>query len=263
MQDPGNPGPAVVLETPQEHVALVILNRPQARNAINTAMTEQIEQIVAEVETTPRYRAAILASALDTVFSAGADLTEIGKPGARISTPEGGFAGFVDAKRQKPWIAAVRGAALGGGFELCLACDMIVAATDARFGLPEVKRGLFAGAGGVHRAPRALPRHVALELVATGDDLSAQRAFDLGLINRLVSSDLVLAEALGLAAAIATNAPLSVRESLNLARVAHDHPDQELRQMSKAAARRVLSSADAREGPRAFKEKRRPNWTDT
>ncbi len=261
MPDAPSSSPEVVLETPADYVALVTLNRPQARNAINTSMAEQIEAMVARIETTPSYRVAILASSLDTVFCAGADLAEIGRPGAKISTAEGGFAGFVDAKRTKPWIAAVRGAALGGGFELCLACDMIIAAENSRFGLPEVKRGLFAGAGGVHRTPRALPRHIALELVTTGDDLSAARAYALGLVNRLAEPDAVLTEAINLASRIAANAPLSVRESLALARAAHDFPDADLRQMSKAAARRVLTSADAKEGPRAFKEKRAPNWT--
>ena len=138
---------------------------------------------------------------------------------------------------------------------------MIVASPDARFGLPEVKRGLFAGAGGVHRLARAIPRNIALELIATGEPIGADRAFALGLVNRLAALGTVKDEALGLALAISANAPLSVRESLGVARLSAERSDAELRALSRMASDRVLASADAREGPTAFLEKRAPNWT--
>jgi enoyl-CoA hydratase/carnithine racemase len=138
---------------------------------------------------------------------------------------------------------------------------MIVASTDARFGLPEVKRGLFAAAGGVHRLVRAIPRNIALELVATGDALDAERAYGLGLVNRIAAKEEVLAVAQKLAAEIAANAPLSVRESLAVARLAQEKTDAELRTLSGEKSRIVFASEDAKEGPRAFLEKRAPNWT--
>jgi len=175
-------------------------------------------------------------------------------------TPEGGFAGFVHAPRAKPWIAAVHGFALGGGLELSLACDMIVAADNAVFGLPEPKRGILAGAGGVYRLPRAIPRAIALEMLATGAPIDARRAYELGLVNRVIEESQLLGEAIALAEQIAANAPLSVRESLAIGRIAGERHEAELRQLQDAAAKRVMASEDAREGPRAFVEKRAPVW---
>ena len=156
--------------------------------------------------------------------------------------------------------AQVRGNALAGGCELPLSCDMIVAADNSRFGLPEVKRGIFAGAGGVFRLPRALPRNIALEIVATGDPLPAERLYQLGLINRMVPSAEVMGEAHALAQQIGVNAPLAVRKSLEVARSAYDGTEEELWKASNAASAIVFSSEDAREGPRAFLEKRAPVW---
>lgn len=181
--------------------------------------------------------------------------------GALISTPDGGFAGFVEARRRKPWIAAVRVAALAGGCELCLACDMIVAADDSRFGLHEVKRGLMAAAGGLSRLPRAIPRHVALEMVATGDPIDAPRAYALGLLNVVAKPDEVLAEAFALARRIAVNAPLAVQESVTLAREAAYMDEAEAGLETDAAMARLRMTEDFREGPRAFVEKRAPVWT--
>ena len=178
-----------------------------------------------------------------------------------ISTPDGGFAGFAYARRRKPWIAAVRGAALAGGCELCLACDMIVAAGDSRFGLPEVKRGLMAAAGGLSRLPRAIPRHIALEMIATGDPIDAPRAYALGLVNRLTAPDAVMTEALALARQIACNAPLAVQESVTLAREAAYMDEAETGRATDAAMARLRETEDFREGPRAFVEKRAPVWT--
>lgn len=245
-----------------DHIAVLTLNRPEVRNAVNGALASRLDALVKQTEQDDSIRVVILGSSNAKVFCAGADLSEISKGRAdTLSTPDGGFAGLADARREKPWIAAVQGFALAGGCELALTCDMIVASDDARFGLPEVKRGLFAGAGGVHRLPRAIPRNVALELVATGDPMDAERAYALGLVNRVVPSEAVPEAAIALAEAIAVNAPLSVRESLIVARLSAEKTDAELRTLSFAAAARVFESEDSREGPLAFLEKRPPRWT--
>lgn len=255
-------GNEVLLHMHNPHIAIVTLNRPHVRNAINGALASGLDRIVKQTEADPAIRVVILTSSNAKVFCAGADLSEIAQGrAASLSTPDGGFAGFTDAQRGKPWIAAVEGFVLAGGCELALACDMIVAAPDAKFGLPEVKRGLFAGAGGVHRLPRALPRNIALELVATGDLLPVERAYALGLVNRIAPAGELLPTAIALAEAIAANAPLSVQASLAVARLHAEKSDSELRTLSLAAADRVFASEDAQEGPRAFLEKRAPVWT--
>lgn len=255
-------GDEVLFEIVDGHIAVITLNRPAVRNAVNGVLASALDAAVKRAESDPEIRVAILASSHEKVFCAGADLAEIAAGrGHTLSTPDGGFAGFVEHAKAKPWIAAVDGAAFAGGCELVLACDMIVASEKAAFGLPEVKRGLFAGAAGVYRLPRRLPRNVGLELVATGDGLDAARAYALGLANRLTPPGGALNAALDLARAIAANAPMSVRESLAIARMCQDLTEDELKPLSRAASGRVFSSADAKEGPRAFLEKRAPVWT--
>ncbi len=261
MSDTANPGPEVLYEIIDNHIAVLTLNRPRVRNAVNGAMTALLEQLVRGVETDDRIRVAILTSSDGRAFCAGADLSEIAAGrGDLLKTPEGGFGGFVHAPRHKPWIAAVEGLAIGGGCELALACDMIVAAQNAQFGLPEVKRGLLAGAGGLFRLPRALPRSIALEMIATGAPMSAERAAAFGLLNRVVPPGTARDAAIDLARSIAENAPLAVRHSLAVARQAVDHSDMELRDISMAEVETVMASEDAKEGARAFLEKRRPQW---
>lgn len=251
----------LIVEVVDGHIAVVTLNRPQVRNAINASLTAAIEQAVVQIEKDDAIRVAILASSHAKVFCAGADLGEIAAGrGNMLMTPNGGFAGFVFAERTKPWIAAIHGAAFAGGCELALACDMIVASEEAQFGLPEVKRGLYAGAGGAYRLPKRLPRNIALELLATGGTLDAGRGFALGLVNRLVPADRVLTAALELARAISENAPMSVRESLAVARLADGASEADLHPLSECAKERVFASDDAQEGPRAFLEKRLPLW---
>jgi len=245
----------------RDHVALVTLDRPEARNAVNANVATELGAILARTEADGEVRAVVLASSHDRVFCAGADLNEISRGNsAALSTPEGGFAGLTRARRAKPWIAAIGGAAFAGGCELALSCDMIVASHTASFGLPEVKRGLFAAAGGPLRLQRLLPRGIALELIATGDPLGAERAYQLGMVNRLVEPEQLLSQALDLAATIAANAPLAVRESLAIARSVSDAGDKEYWARSDATRARVLSSPDAKEGPKAFLEKRSPVW---
>lgn len=245
-----------------DNVAVVALNRPAKRNAVNVAITEALAWVRCEVDRDPAVRVAILTSSTTTCFCAGADLAEVAAGRAdQLVTPEGGFAGFVDAAYAKPWIAAVSGAAVGGGTELALACDMIVASEDAVFGLPEVKRGLMAGGGGVSKLPRVIPRAIALELIATGALLPAARAFALGMVNRITPPENLQAEARVLAAEIAANAPVAVRESLGIARQAHNLDGPALRAHMDVALAHILASADAHEGAAAFIEKRAPRWT--
>lgn len=255
------PEDVVLLDRPADHVMRVTLNRPAMRNAVNGALAQALEAAIDQTEADDHVRVVILAAAGDRSFCAGADLAAAaaGKA-AEMVTARGGFAGFVRAPRTKPWIAAVNSNALGGGLELCLACDMVVAARSARFGLPEVKRGIFAGAGGVFRLPKAIPRAVALEMIATGDPISADRAYELGLINRVVEDAALMEAALALAQAVLINAPLSVRLSLGLARVADELDEDELWRRSGEVARAIVASEDAREGPQAFLEKRSPHW---
>jgi enoyl-CoA hydratase len=244
-----------------DHVARVTLRRPEARNAINAAVTIELGKIVRMIEDDAEIWAAILTGEGGKAFCAGADLKEVSQGGmAGLIDREAGFAGFVHARRDKLWIAAVDGIAVAGGFELALACDLVVASEDAGFGLPEVKRGLVAAAGGLYRLPRALPRAIALELIATGDLLFADRALQLGLINRVAPKASVHDEALALAASICRNAPIAVRESLKVARAAIDERDEVLRAMSMEAQDRIIATEDFQEGPRAFVEKRPAVW---
>jgi enoyl-CoA hydratase/carnithine racemase len=251
----------ILIEPQGNHVWVVKLNRPAARNAINVAMTEAFTAAVRASEADPDVRAVILTTSVDEVFCAGADLKELAAGrGPDLVTEAGGFAGFVRASRKKPWIAAVAGKALGGGLELCLACDLVVAGVGASFGLPEVLRGVYAGAGGVFRLPNAIPRAVAFEMIATGVPIDAARAFALGLVNRVAAAGEVLSTALELAQAIARAAPVAVVESLVLARLADQKSEQELWALSDELGARLMKTEDFWEGPRAFAEKRSPAW---
>lgn len=261
IETPVGIGRDVLYEVVDGQIGVIRLNRPDRRNAVDSEVTKALAHLVEQTEADVAIRVVILTSSHPGFFCAGADLAVIAA-GEKddLVTVEGGFAGLTHAKRTKPWVAAVAGPVLAGGFELCLACDMIVASDTALFGLPEVKRGLFAAAGGVYRAARTLPRNVALELVTTGDPMTAERAFAFGLVNRLTSSHTLLDEALSLSRAVAANAPISVSQSLALARVANEASDDDLKARADAAARIVFSTQDAQEGSRAFLEKRAPRW---
>ncbi len=246
-----------------EHVALVTLNRPEKRNAVNEAVAKGLDAAVKRAEADTNIRAVILTSSHEKVFCAGADLAEVaaGDARSRLYTPDGGFAGFVDQDRRKPWIAAARGSIVAGGLELCLACDLIVVAEGSQIGLPEVKRGLIAGAGGVTRLAKAVPRAVALEMIATGRSIDARRAYEIGLVNRVVPSGQLMDAAVGLATDIAANAPLAVYGAIRVAKAAQILPDAEAGQLVEAALEEIRGSDDFKEGPRAFVEKRSPVWT--
>jgi len=251
----------VRVEPLDEHVVLVTIDRPRARNAIDAAVTAALGQAVLDIEADENIWVAILTGAGEG-FCAGADLKAVARgDGPLLSTREGGFAGFTGGKRNKVWIAAVEGHALAGGFEIALACDFIVAGETATFGLPEARRGLLAAAGGAYRLPRRLPRAIAMEMIATGDMMSAQRAASFGLINHVAAAGGAVARARELAQAIAASAPLAVREGLALARETQDLTEDELARLSRQANKRIIASEDFQEGPRAFIEKRAPRWT--
>lgn len=251
----------VILEKLNKHVALVTINRPDAYNAINDKVALQMDAAVKKTESDINIRVVILTGAGEKAFCAGADLKMIaaGK-GALLGTEDSGFGGFVYAKRSKPWIAAVNGFALAGGTELCLACEMVVASENSRFGLPEVTRGLVAGAGGMFRLPQVIPQKIANELICTGAHLEAPLAFQYGLVNKLVASSEVMTTAQELANTIAKNSPNSIRKSLAFVKKSFERSETENIQASNLLFEEILTSADATEGTQAFVEKRAPKW---
>jgi enoyl-CoA hydratase len=241
--------------------AQIILNRPEKRNSVSPEMAAALEAALDRLEADPDLRVGVVSGA-GPAFSAGADLGYVARgEGGKLSTERGGFAGFVRYPRRKPLIAAVHGFALAGGFEITLACDLIVAESTAQFGLPEVTRGLIANGGGVLRLAGALPRAQALDLVLTGRRLDATEAARLGLVTRTVEPGQALDEALTLAATIASYPAAAVRESLYLANVASNRPSAELWTLCAEIARRVRESPDAREGAQAFLDRREASWT--
>lgn len=253
--------PEVIVEKLNKHITLVTINRPDAYNAINDKVAQQMDAAVKLTESDPDTRVVILTGAGEKAFCAGADLKMIASgKGALLGTEDNGFGGFVYAKRNKPWIAAVNGFALAGGTELCLACEMVVASKNSRFGLPEVTRGLVAGAGGMFRLSQMVPEKIANELICTGAHLDAALAFQYGLINRLVESEEVMAVAQELAENIAKNSPNSVRKSLAFVKESYNRTEADNIEASNILFEEILSSADAAEGTQAFVEKRAPQW---
>lgn len=236
-------------------VLLVTIDRSRRRNAIDGETTAALDAALNALDDDPGLRAGVL-TGTPAAFSAGTDLVD----GAGQPTVRGGNYGVVRRARRTPLIAAVEGLAYGGGFEIVLACDLVVAARDARFALPETARGLVANCGALFRAPRALPRNVAMEMLLTGEPLGAERAWSLGLVNRLVEPGSVVATALELADAVA--APSPVAQAATLAALAEidavlDGPGWTA---TRRASSTVQASADAAEGIAAFREKRPPEW---
>jgi enoyl-CoA hydratase/carnithine racemase len=236
-------------------VIVVTLDRPEKRNAFDAALTAGLSEAFDQFEDDPGLRVAIL-TATGTVFSAGSDLlTGPGEPSAR-----GGEYGLVRRLPLKPVIAAVQGPALGGGFELVLACDLVVAARDVFFALPEAVRGRVANAGGLFRAAGRLPRSLAAELLIAGGRLSAERAFQAGLVNRLAESGQVVECALELARAVCACAPGSVEQTLKAMRAMDDESERLGWNATAEAVSRLAGSADRAEGDAAFRERRQPRW---
>jgi enoyl-CoA hydratase/carnithine racemase len=240
--------------------AIVTINRPEARNAVNGAVAQGIEAAIDRIEEDDGIWVGIV-TGVPPVFSAGADLKEINAGNAAaLMTKRGGFAGIVQRERTKPLIAAVDGPALAGGSEIALACDLVVASSTATFGIPEVKRSLVAGAGGLFRLGRKLPLNVAMELALTGDPIDATRAHHHGLVNRLVEPEGALAGAVELADRICANAPVAVRLSRQVVLDATYAGDEVGWKLSAEAMGQAMSSEDFSEGLMAFIEKRPPAW---
>lgn len=240
-------------------VAIVTINRPQARNAIDEATAHALCAAMDRLDSEPGIRVGILTGAGGN-FCSGMDLKAFLR-GESAVTPERGFAGIASRPPQVPLIAAVEGYALAGGFEIALSCDLIVAAETARFGLPEVKRGLMATAGGLVRLPRQLPRRIASELVLTGRMAEAAELAGFGLINRVTNEGLALEGALEMAGLIAANGPLAVAKSKQVMNAAQDWSSDEMFARQDEIAQPVFTSEDAIEGARAFAEKRPPRWS--
>lgn len=255
----------IVLYEVRGHVALITLNRPEARNAVNGDVAAGVEAAVDRMEDDPDVWVGILTANTQgqdrPVFCAGADLKAINSgQAAALNTARGGFAGFVYRDRKKPVIVAVDGLATAGGCEIVLGADMVVATTRSSFGLAEVKRNLIAGAGGLFRLPRAIGQAAAMEVILTGEPLPATRAYELGLVNRLVEPGTAVDAAMELAQKICENAPLAVWASRRVVLATPSHTDAELIAMTNREFAGVMASEDTKEGLTAFIEKRQPNW---
>lgn len=252
---------AVLVEV-RDHVMVITLNRPEKLNALDIPMMISIGEAMDRAEADVDIRVVVITGAGDRAFTAGMDMKAASDGNmdfmADPRMARWGMLGYVQHPSPKPTIAAVNGLALGAGTEIVLASDMVVAAETASFGLPEVTRGLYAGAGGAFRFPRQIPQKIGTELVLTGRRLEAKRAYELGLVNHLVPQAEVLPRALELAAEIAANAPLSVQASVRIARGREDDAEHWARNDAEGEA--IMTAEDVQEGMLAFIEKRQPNW---
>jgi enoyl-CoA hydratase len=250
--------PEAVLTEVDGPVAVITINRPAARNAVNEAVSSGVAAALDELDPRPDIRVIVLTGAGGT-FCAGMDLKGF-VAGENPTAGGRGFGGIVTRPPSKPVIAAVEGYALAGGFEIALACDLIVASEEATFGLPEVTRGLVAAAGGLLRLPRRVPYHLAMEIALTGEPVAAPRMREAGLISLLVPAGQALEQAQQLAARIAKNAPLALEATKRIVAESADWPSEEAFARQNDITAPVFSSADAREGAVAFAEKRAPVW---
>jgi enoyl-CoA hydratase len=247
-----------VLVDVADGIMTVTLNRPEAKNAANRAVAVGVAAAMDQLDSDDSIRVAIITGAGGT-FCAGMDLKAF--VSGEMPMVEGrGFAGLTEATPRKPLIAAVEGYALAGGLELAISCDLIVTADNARFGIPEVKRGLAAAAGGLMRLPRQIPARVAMELAITGDFITAQRAYELGLVNQIVPAGTALEGAKALAARIVANGPLAVAVSKQVVLESANWSTAEMWKKQQELVMPIFGSEDAMEGSIAFAEKRAPNW---
>lgn len=247
-----------VLTETRGKVCLITLNRPDARNSVNRDLAEALAAALDALDNDPGLSVGVLTGA-GKGFSAGMDLKAF-VAGGMPNLPGRGFAGIVERSAAKPLIAAVEGFALAGGLEIALSCDLVVAAKGARLGIPETGVGLFAGAGALLRLPRQLPYSLAMEMALTADPITAERAFELGMVNRLVEPGETVAAAMELAGRIARNAPLGLAASKEIIRECWGRTEAEFWEYQNRLVGTVFSSADATEGATAFAEKRAPNW---
>ncbi len=244
----------------KDGVLIITLNRPQAKNAINYEAAQALLAVFEEFDARDDIVLGVLTGAGGT-FCSGMDLKAFAQSGQRPYAGDRGFAGLCEKPPAKPLIAAVEGYALAGGFEMALSCDLIVAASSAKFGLPEVKRGIVAGAGGMMRLPSRIPYHLAMEAILTGEMFTAERANSFGLINRLVEPGQALDAALELAAVVAANGPLAVRTAKSIVTQSRDWRQADMFDLQRPRVAHIFTSADAKEGATAFAEKRKPVWT--
>jgi enoyl-CoA hydratase/carnithine racemase len=236
-------------------LAVVAMERPEKRNAVDHEMTRQLDAALNRIEDDPELWVGVL-TGTDSGFSAGTDLRSAG----HLVTERGGEYGVIRRTRSKPLVAAVEGPAYGGGFEIVLSCDLVVAGRTATFGLPEVKRGLVANCGALFRLPRVVPLNVARELVATGDPIDAGRAYELGLVNQVVEPGQARAAACALAERICANGPLAVRASLTAVNAVVGADEAAGWAATEVAVAAIAGTADRQEGIDAFLEKRPPVW---
>ncbi len=244
----------------RDGIQIMTINRPQARNAINLETAQALAGALDRFNDDDAVVVGVLTGAGGT-FCSGMDLKAFAATGQRPYVGDRGFAGLCEKPPAKPLIAAVEGYAVAGGCELALACDLIVAAGNAQFGLPEVRRAIVPGSGGMLRLPRRIPYHIALELALTGDPITAERAYQVGLVNRLSESGQALHDALELARRIAANGPLAVKTIKEVMSVSGDWPVADMFDRQRPMIAHIFTSDDAREGATAFAEKRPPKWT--
>ncbi len=256
---PEDTPPPVLVERREEGVLVLTLNRPEVRNAVDVPMAEAIAAALDELDADPGLRVGVIAGA-GKGFCAGMDLGAFAATGKRPWAGDRGFAGIVRRPPETPLIAAIEGFAVAGGFEIALACDLVVAARGAKLGVPETKRGLVAAGGALRRLPRRIPSAIAMELALTGDLVTAERMHELGAVNRLADPGQALDVALELAAAVAANGPLALRATKAIMQQQWSWSDEEFFDRQAALADPVMGSEDAREGALAFKEKRAPEW---
>lgn len=241
-------------------VLVMRLNRPKARNAVNLELAQALAAALDQLDADPKLHLGILTGAGGN-FCSGMDLKAFAATGERPYVGDRGFAGICEKPPKKPLIAAVEGYALAGGCELVLACDLVVAAKDAKLGVPEVKRGLVPGSGGMIKLPSRIPYHVAMEAVLTGDMFSAERLYQLGLVNRLAESGQALAVAMEMATTIAANGPLAVQTAKAVISESRNWRPEDRFDLQRPRIAHIFTSADAKEGATAFAEKRPPVWT--
>ena len=247
-----------VLTSAENGILIVTLNRPEAKNAANKALAEGVAAAMDELDGNDELRVAILTGAGGT-FCSGMDLKAF-VSGETPQIPGRGFAGLTESSPKKPLIGAVEGYALAGGLELAISCDMLIAADNSMFGIPEAKRGLAAAAGGLLKLPRQIPSRIAMELALTGDFITAERAYELGLINKVVPAGTALDAAKELAAKIVANGPLAVAASKQVILEQGDWSQSEMFKKQNEIVTPIFTSEDAIEGATAFAEKRAPNW---
>jgi enoyl-CoA hydratase len=247
-----------ILTEERDGILIITINRPDARNAVNGDVANGMAEALDRLDSEDDLRVGIVTGA-GGYFSAGMDLKAFVQ-GQSPYAGDRGFAGITQRSSRKPLIAAVEGFALAGGFEIALSCDLIVASRDARFGIPEVKRSLVAAAGALLRLPKRIPYHLAMELALTGDPIDAERAQEIGIVNRLAEPGTALDAAIELAQQIVKNAPLAVIASKDIVQKAVDWTEEEGWAGQGEISGPVFTSEDAREGATAFAEKREPVW---